>query len=87
MHTYISFLFPAYICFLPFSALSLQIFPARLQLASNMAVDTVSPHPDPADSEYGWNENLKDLDATPRYADPFGDEGNAEVQYKTMEWW
>jgi hypothetical protein len=30
--------------------------------------------------------DLKPIDNTP-YIDPFGDEQNAEVKYKTLKWW
>jgi hypothetical protein len=41
------------------------------------------------DSEVGWKESpAEDMkDSPPRYVDAFGDESNAEVKYKTMEWW
>ncbi|KAJ5946156.1 hypothetical protein N7454_002995 [Penicillium verhagenii] len=37
------------------------------------------------DSESGYDE--KKVEDDPRYVDAFGDESNAEVKYKTMEWW
>lgn len=45
--------------------------------------------PELAESELGWTEKSfkEDHDVSPRYADAFGDEENAEVKYKTMEWW
>lgn len=54
-----------------------------------MPVDGVNPMPDPVDSESGWNEKSLDdkYDGSPQYVDAFGDESNAEVKYKTMEWW
>lgn len=53
-----------------------------------MSIDGVNPYPAPVDSESGWKENPEDEKATaPRYVDAFGDESNAEVKYKTMEWW
>lgn len=51
-----------------------------------MTLDGVAPHRDPADTESGYDEKKLD-DLTPRYVDAFGDESNAEVKYKTMEWW
>lgn len=54
-----------------------------------MVADNVNPMPDPVDSESGWNEKSLDdkHDGSPQYVDAFGDESNAEVKYKTMEWW
>lgn len=54
-----------------------------------MVIDGVTLQPDPADSESGWKEKSIEDDhgVSPRYADPFADEDNAEVKYKTMEWW
>lgn len=53
-----------------------------------MNIDGVNPFPGPVDSESGWKESPEDEKATaPRYVDAFGDESNAEVKYKTMEWW
>ncbi|KAJ5623029.1 hypothetical protein N7490_011634 [Penicillium lividum] len=37
------------------------------------------------DSESGYDEKKVD-DSMPQYVDAFGDESNAEVKYKTMEW-
>lgn len=51
-----------------------------------MTLDGVAPHRDPVDTESGYDEKKLD-DSTPRYVDAFGDESNAEVKYKTMEWW
>jgi hypothetical protein len=39
------------------------------------------------DSESGYDEKKVQDDSMPRYVDAFGDESNAEVKYKTMEWW
>lgn len=37
------------------------------------------------------NGDIKDYNekdnTAPAYIDPFGDEGNAEVKYKSMKWW
>ncbi|KAJ5595402.1 uncharacterized protein N7459_001610 [Penicillium hispanicum] len=54
-----------------------------------MILDGVTRQADPIEAEAGWNEkSLEDEKAeTPRYVDAFGDEANAEVKYKTMEWW
>lgn len=45
-------------------------------------------------SSYGSNGRTTDeeQDALPRHSgkgkeDPFGDESNSEVKYRTMEWW
>ncbi|KAJ6021187.1 hypothetical protein N7540_006691 [Penicillium herquei] len=51
-----------------------------------MAFDSVTPQHYAADSESGYDEKKVD-DSTPQYVDAFGDETNAEVKYKTMEWW
>jgi hypothetical protein len=48
--------------------------------------EVASPH-ELGDSEPGWNEKSMENDGKPRYQDAFGDESNAEVKYKTMEWW
>jgi hypothetical protein len=48
--------------------------------------ELASPH-EPGDSEPGWNEKSIEDHGTLRYQDAFGDESNAEVKYKTMEWW
>lgn len=52
-----------------------------------MILDGVTPQRDPVDSESGYDEKKVEDEFTPRYADAFGDETNAEVKYKTMEWW
>jgi hypothetical protein len=57
-----------------------------------MILEGVTPNPEPVpadvDSESGWKEKSLEEDAVaPRYQDAFGDETNAEVKYKTMEWW
>ncbi|OJJ08139.1 hypothetical protein ASPVEDRAFT_179311 [Aspergillus versicolor CBS 583.65] len=53
-----------------------------------MNIDGVNPFPARVDSESGWKESPEDEKATaPRYVDAFGDESNAEIKYKTMEWW
>lgn len=54
-----------------------------------MVLDGAALQPEPVDSESGWKEEPieKDQGGSPRYADAFGDEDNAEVKYKTMEWW
>lgn len=54
----------------------------------DMIIEGVPTRPDPVDSEAGsaWKE--KELNnGMPQYQDAFGDETNAEVKYKTMEWW
>ncbi|KAL3481733.1 transmembrane amino acid transporter protein-domain-containing protein [Aspergillus californicus] len=51
-----------------------------------MSADKVSNVPEPADSEAGWNAEDEKAQV-PRFVDAFGDESNAEVKYKTMEWW
>jgi hypothetical protein len=49
--------------------------------------EVTTPH-EPVDSEPGWKEkSIEDDYGAPRYQDAFGDESNAEVKYKTMEWW
>ncbi|KAJ5123110.1 hypothetical protein N7448_009207 [Penicillium atrosanguineum] len=56
-----------------------------------MILEGVTPKPEPVadvDSEAGWKEKSVEEDGvSPRYQDAFGDETNAEVKYKTMEWW
>ncbi|KAL2793058.1 transmembrane amino acid transporter protein-domain-containing protein [Aspergillus keveii] len=54
-----------------------------------MSAERVTPMSNPMDSEAGWKESPADdlKDSPPRYVDAFGDESNAEVKYKTMEWW
>ncbi|KAJ5109989.1 hypothetical protein N7532_002634 [Penicillium argentinense] len=54
-----------------------------------MILDGVPTRPEPVDSEIGagWKEKEIDDGTAPRYQDAFGDESNAEVKYKTMEWW
>jgi hypothetical protein len=57
-----------------------------------MILEGVTPNPEPVpadvDSESGWKEkSLKEDAVAPRYQDAFGDETNAEVKYKTTEWW
>lgn len=53
-----------------------------------MSNEAVRPAHDPVDSDSGWKEqSVEDEKVVPRYTDPFGDEENAEVKYKTMEWW
>lgn len=54
-----------------------------------MTPDGVSRQPDMIEAEAGWNEkSLEEEKANaPRFVDAFGDEENAEVKYKTMEWW
>lgn len=47
-----------------------------------MTFDGITQH----DSESGYDEKKVD-DSMPQYVDAFGDESNAEVKYKTMEWW
>jgi hypothetical protein len=53
-----------------------------------MIIEGVPTRPDPVDSEAGsgWKEKEFEKDM-PQYQDAFGDETNAEVKYKTMEWW
>lgn len=51
-----------------------------------MSPDKVSTAPGPVDAESGWREEDEKAQM-PRYVDAFGDESNAEVKYKTMEWW
>ncbi|OKP13522.1 N amino acid transport system protein [Penicillium subrubescens] len=52
-----------------------------------MTRQEVTSSPELGDSEPGWNEKSMETDGKPRYQDAFGDESNAEVKYKTMEWW
>ncbi|KAJ5242055.1 uncharacterized protein N7469_000382 [Penicillium citrinum] len=54
-----------------------------------MIMEGVPTHPDPVDSEAGsgWKEKEFEGSNMPQYQDAFGDETNAEVKYKTMEWW
>lgn len=87
-HTYISvssclcFSFsPARFAFLHIHGRPLCIF--------DMIIDGVPTHHDPVDSEAGsgWKEKEFDDGTKPQYQDAFGDETNAEVKYKTMEWW
>lgn len=55
-----------------------------------MILEGVTPKPEPVDvdSESGWKEKSLEEDGVPRrYQDAFGDETNAEIKYKTMEWW
>jgi hypothetical protein len=54
-----------------------------------MILDGVTTRPEPVDSEVGagWKEKEFDDGTVPQYQDAFGDESNAEVKYKTMEWW
>lgn len=51
--------------------------------------DGVNPQRDPIDTESGYNEKSLDDEKSvaPQYQDAFGNEENAEVKYKTMEWW
>ncbi|OQD75581.1 hypothetical protein PENDEC_c006G04756 [Penicillium decumbens] len=53
-----------------------------------MMIEGVAPRPEPVDpdSEMGWKEK-EENGASSRYQDAFGDETNAQVKYKTMEWW
>lgn len=53
-----------------------------------MIIEGVPTHPEPVDSEAGsgWKEKEFEKEM-PQYQDAFGDETNAEVKYKTMEWW
>lgn len=52
-------------------------------------MEGVPTRPDPIDSEAGSVRKEKEFDDgnMPQYQDAFGDETNAEVKYKTMEWW
>ncbi|KAJ5203844.1 uncharacterized protein N7498_004723 [Penicillium cinerascens] len=54
-----------------------------------MILEGVTPKPEPVDvdSESGWKEKTLEEDGVRRYEDAFGDETNAEIKYKTMEWW
>lgn len=54
----------------------------------DMIIEGVPTRPEPVDSEAGsgWKEKEFEKDM-PQYQDAFGDETNAEVKYKTMEWW
>lgn len=54
-----------------------------------MIIEGVTPQPDPIDSGSLYNEKSLDEkhDFNPQYVDAFGNEENAEVKYKTMEWW
>lgn len=53
-----------------------------------MTIQEATPPHELVDSESGWQENEMDAKhEAPRYQDAFGDESNAEVKYKTMEWW
>jgi len=53
-----------------------------------MMIEGVALRPEPvdADSEMGWKEK-EENGVSSRYQDAFGDETNAQVKYKTMEWW
>ncbi|KAJ5100562.1 hypothetical protein N7456_006614 [Penicillium angulare] len=51
-----------------------------------MTLDGVASERYPVDTESGYDEKKLDNDQ-PQYVDAFGDESNAEVKYKTMEWW
>jgi hypothetical protein len=64
----------------------LSLAKAVLELAE-MTRQEVTSSPELGDSEPGWNEKSMENDGKPRYQDAFGDESNAEVKYKTMEWW
>jgi hypothetical protein len=54
-----------------------------------MILEGVTPQADPVDSGSDYKEKSFDEkpDFTPQYVDAFGNEENAEVKYKTMEWW
>ncbi|KAJ6150932.1 hypothetical protein N7470_007526 [Penicillium chermesinum] len=50
--------------------------------------DGVNPQHEPIDTESGYNDKfLDEKPVVPQFQDAFGDEANAEVKYKTMEWW
>lgn len=58
-----------------------------------MMLDGVPQPPEPIEAKQNDQEkalddgaDLKPIDNTP-YIDPFGDEQNAEVKYKTLKWW
>lgn len=75
--------------FFPLPCLAFLHLSRQTYRIGSMILDGVTPQPDPVDSESGWKEKSieEDHGVSPRYADPFGDEENAEVKYKTMEWW
>jgi hypothetical protein len=58
-----------------------------------MTLEGVPPPSEPIEAKQKDQEkavddgaDLKPIDNTP-YIDPFGDEQNAEVKYKTLKWW
>jgi hypothetical protein len=57
-----------------------------------MMLEGVPPPSDPSDKQRDQEKaiddgaDLKPINNTP-YVDPFGDEQNAEVKYKTLKWW
>ncbi|KAJ5612313.1 hypothetical protein N7510_005507 [Penicillium lagena] len=54
-----------------------------------MILEGVTPQADPVDSSSEYKEKSLEekQDFNPQYVDAFGNEENAEVKYKTMEWW
>ena len=54
-----------------------------------MILQGVTPTADPVDSGSDFKEKSleENQDFAPQYVDAFGNEENAEVKYKTMEWW
>src|SRR5699024_7631997 len=60
----------------------------RVQVASMANQEDIAP-PAYSDEEKQDDKQHQDLDMTESYGkgDPFGDETNAEVKYKSMSWW
>lgn len=53
----------------------------------------IPPPSDPIESKHNQDEKFMDPEEDflkpemPQYGDPFGNEENAEVKYKTLAWW
>lgn len=53
-----------------------------------MIIEGATPQVYPVDFGSDYEEkSLEKQDYNPQYVDAFGNEDNAEVKYKTMEWW
>lgn len=71
----------------------MSLVPILSTLSSNMMLQGVSP-PDPIESKH---PDLEKYDEEPdlkpvqpinnQYIDPFANEENSEVKYKTLKWW
>lgn len=58
-----------------------------------MSLQGIPPPADPIESKQHQDDKFTDLEDNfikpeiTQYDDPFGNEANAEVKYKTLKWW